>query len=128
LCFEIWGSASTTTYMRLTHLSEAWQSETITDVSLFRDDEESDAQKDFDRIALGYLLATRPSSDIDVFLALVERVLAAFQGRLVYNGQPVTLVEIRKEFASCVDFLMKEWGEEPGSESLAIMIQENYKS
>lgn len=108
--------------------SEPWQSETIASVFLFHDDVESDAQDDFNRLSLSYLLASRPSSDIDVFLALVERVATAFQGRLVYNGRPATVVDIRKDFVFCVDFLLKEWGEEPGSESLRIMIEENHKS
>ena len=71
-------------------------------------------------------MAIRPSSDIDLFLDLVEKVAFEFGGTIEYAGRVMIISEIRSEFVSCVDSLLKEWGEEPGSESLAIMIEENF--
>lgn len=104
--------------------AEPWQSDQIADVSLYSDDVEVDAQDDFDQIVMSFLLASRPSSDIDLFLTLVERVSFEFGGTIEYAGRVMTISDIRSEFKSCVDSLLKEWGEEPGSESLALMIEE----
>lgn len=106
--------------------AEPWQSDQIADVSLYFDGAEVDAQDDFDQIVMSYLLASRPSSDIDLFLDLVEKVTSEFDGTFEYTGREMTIRDVRSEFVSCVDSLLKEWGEEPGSESLAIMIEENY--
>lgn len=106
--------------------AEPWQSDQIADVSLYSGDVEVDAQDDFDQIVLSFLLASRPSSDIDLFLNLVERVTSEFGGTIEYAGRVMTISDIRSEFMSCVESLLNEWGEEPGSESLALMIEEKY--
>ena len=106
--------------------AEPWQSDQIADVSLYSDDVEVDAQDDFDQIVMSFLLASRPSSDIDLFLNLVERVTSEFGGTIEYAGRVMTIGDIKSEFMSCVDSLLKEWGEEPGSESLALMIEDKY--
>jgi hypothetical protein len=106
--------------------AEPWQSDQIADVDLYFDGAEVDAQDDFDQVVMRYLLASRPSSDIDLFLDLVEKVSSEFGGTLEYAGREMTKSDVRGEFVSCVDSLLKEWGEEPGAESLAMMIEENY--
>jgi hypothetical protein len=106
---------------------DEWQSETLAGVQQYLVSVESDAFDNFDKIELEYLLASRPSSDIDKFLSLVAQLKKEFDGRVYYNGVESSLDEIRSDFVACVDYLMKEWAEEPGSRGLAIMIHENYQ-
>lgn len=106
--------------------SESWQSESILHIQLFAGGEEVDAQEDFDAIHASYPLATRPSSDQSTALRLLSNIIAKFNGLACYQGQSFSVQAIQSDWDSCNSDLLKEWGEEPGSQSLRRMIEENY--
>ncbi|WP_444903078.1 hypothetical protein ACJJIU_15140 [Microbulbifer sp. CnH-101-E] len=105
---------------------ELWQSESILYVWLFRDGVEVDAQEDFDEIRIKFPFATRPSSDQSVALALLDKIISKFSGVATYQGNSFSSTSVQSDWDSCNNYLLKEWGEEPGSESLRRMIEENY--
>ena len=106
---------------------EQWQSESLSGVNLLFDGKDVDAQEDFNEIELQYFLATRPSSDIDEFLNILEKTRAEFNGVICYQSCQCSVRKIKTNFVECVDYLLKEWGEEPGAKSLAVMIHENHQ-
>lgn len=106
--------------------SEPWQSESLLSIDLRLDGVEVDAQDDFDQIDVIYLFATRPSSDQRKALLLIEKIINKFSAACEYGGKCFSVSEVQDEWDVANDFLLKEWGEEPGSESLRIMIAENY--
>ncbi|MGY0219497.1 hypothetical protein ACWJJH_19265 [Endozoicomonadaceae bacterium StTr2] len=106
--------------------NKIWQSDSILDVELFSKEKEVDAQDNFDEIRLTYLFASRPSSDQKKALGIAQDVITTFKGIATYNGQSFSKESVQTDWDSCTDYLLKEWGEEPGSESLAVMIHENY--
>jgi len=106
--------------------NESWQSETLLGITLKLDGVEVDAQDDFNKIEASFLFASRPSSDQSKALALIEKLLMMFNGKGIYEGCAFTASDVQKDWDCCSDFLLKEWGEEPGSKSLAIMIHESY--
>ncbi len=105
---------------------EGWQSESLLHVSLFCNGKEVDAQDNFNGISLAFPFAVRPSSDQKKALNLISQVIAKFNGVATYQEQEYSVSLVQTDWDLCNDFLLKEWGEEPGSQSLAIMIAENY--
>lgn len=105
---------------------ENWQSESLLHVTLLFNGKEVDAQEDFNGISLAYPFAVRPSSDQQKALNLINQIIAKFDGSATYQDQEFSVASVQADWDSCNDFLRKEWGEEPGSKSLAIMIEENY--
>jgi len=106
--------------------SEDWQSDAILHSTLYSKGEEVDAQDDFNEIKVIYPFATRPSSDQSKALLLIKEIIEKFKGIATYQGQAFNIESTQKDWDKCNDFLLKEWGEEPGSKSLRIMIEENY--
>ncbi|WP_420590560.1 hypothetical protein [Bacterioplanoides sp.] len=106
---------------------EAWQSESILYLNLFREGVEVYVQDDFDEIHISYPLATRPSFDQTSALDLLSKIIAKFDGNATYQGQPFSAQLVQEDWDKCNSFLLKEWGEEPGSFSLRRMIEENYE-
>jgi hypothetical protein len=106
--------------------NEDWQSESLLDVALYKNANEVDAQDDFNRIVLSYPFAVRPSSDQSKVIELIERVIAAFEAKAFYQNSLFDPEKLQEDWDSCNTFLLKEWGEEPGSMGLARMIHENY--
>lgn len=106
--------------------SEIWQSESLLSIRLLNGGFEVDAQNDFDNISVGYLLATRPSGDQQKALILIANIISVFGGVATYQTEPFDQRVIQADWDRCNSYLLKEWGEEPGSESLRIMIEENY--
>ncbi|PSV99568.1 hypothetical protein [Photobacterium lipolyticum] len=106
--------------------NEVWQSESILHIVLLKNGSEVDAQDDFDEIRANYLLATRPCSDQSVALSLIAKIVTGFEGVASYGGKPFSNDLVQADWDSCNDYLLKEWGEEPGSKSLRRMIEENY--
>jgi hypothetical protein len=102
-----------------------WQSETLLDLDLFLDESEVDAQEDFNRIVAKYPFASRPSSDQAIAIELVYQIADSFDATVRYNGVPMSPRDVQADWDTCSDYLMKEWGEEPGSQELARMIHEN---
>ncbi len=103
-----------------------WQSESYIYVALFYKGKEVDAQETSDRIELQYPLATIGSEYISKFAEIVTN-LASF-----FNSNPKldsTIVDKKGLVSHCdelVTELITEWGEEPGSETLKILIESNY--
>ncbi|MDC5840271.1 hypothetical protein [Vibrio europaeus] len=106
--------------------NEIWQSESILYIELKCEGNRVYAQDDFDEIVLVYPFATRPSSDQKIALNLITNIMKSFKAEACYNGKPLESSIVQEDWDLCADFLLKEWGEEPGSESLRIMIEENY--
>ncbi len=103
-----------------------WQSESFVYVSLFYEGAEVDAQDTSDSMELSYPLATIGTEYIVKFAEVMEQVSKELEGQSLLNG-----VAINKEgfIAHCDELateLMQEWGEEPGSETLRILIESNY--
>ena len=105
--------------------SPGWQSDTVLNIDLYLETAEVDAQEDFDRIVATYPFASRPSSDQASAIELVMRIAAAFDGAVNYKGEKMSPEQVQADWDNCTNYLMKEWGEEPGTEELARMIQEN---
>ena len=105
---------------------EEWQSETLLGIDLLHDGNSVAAQEDFNEIRAHYLFASRPSSDQSKVLQLVSDIGNSFNASVFYMSEPFTIESVQKDWDKCNDYLLKEWGEEPGSESLARMIHENY--
>lgn len=105
---------------------ENWQSESLLHVTLLLDGEKVYAQEDFNGFLLHYPLAARPSSDQQTALKLIVVVVNKFGASAIYNGHVFSESAVQSDWDSCNGFLLKEWGEEPGSKSLSIMIQEIY--
>ncbi len=105
---------------------ENWQSETLLQMELYLAGEEVDAHEDFDEIHISYLLASRPSSDQSKVLWLVSKIIKKFDGSGTYKNKPFSPELVQEDWDACNEYLLKEWGEEPGSMGLARMIDENY--
>lgn len=105
--------------------AEIWQSDALLDIEIRRDGVEVDAQEDFNEIIVIYPLSIRPSSDQQKALELISKIVSKFNGKACYKGQPFVIEIVQNDWDSCNDYLLKEWGEEPGSESLRRMIEEN---
>lgn len=100
-----------------------WQSDTLVEVELLRDSTEVDAQEGCDTVCMVYPLATLPSSMIAPFLDAVQDVSRCLGGRVCLQGVAVEREGQLRHLTECVSHLMEEWGEEPGSESLVLMIE-----
>lgn len=103
-----------------------WQSEDFASVDLFIAGERADAQDGADKIVLSYPMATIPSSYINQFLDLAFALAERLETPVLLSGKPIDRDALLAEFDEAVGRLMSEWGEEPGSESLAIMIETQY--
>jgi len=106
--------------------SENWQSESILYIELRAKGKEVDAQEDFDEIHISYHLATRPSSDQTLALEKISKIIKGFSGDASYQGKKFNPDDVQNDWDSCNNYLLKEWGEEPGSSELRRMIEENY--
>lgn len=106
--------------------NENWQSESLLHVALFKNNEEVDARDDFNKVSLSYPFAVRPSSDQGNVIALIQNVIASFKAEAFYQNKPFDPNRVQEDWDCCNTFLLKEWGEEPGSMGLARMIHENY--
>lgn len=104
---------------------DSWQSKSLLHIRLFNRGKEVDAQEDFDEIRAVYPFADRPSSNQHLALDLIQRLISAFAGEATYQGEAFEKQKVLKDWDACNDFLLKEWGEEPGSKSLRVMIEEN---
>lgn len=106
--------------------SENWQSDSLLHVTLSFKSKEVDAQDDFNEIKIIYPFAYRPSNNQSKALLLIKEIVEKFKGIATYQGQTFGIENTQEDWDKCNDFLLKEWGEEPGSKSLRIMIEENY--
>ena len=102
-----------------------WQSDTYANVDTFLGGQRSDAQDGCDRLVVSYPLATIDARYIPKFAELLEKLSAATQGELEYEGQTVTGSQVEQVLRRQATLLMEEWGEEPGSKELRVLIETN---
>lgn len=103
-----------------------WQSDHSIAVDLLMDEDEVDAQESCNALRLAYPLATIDSALIDHFLSKVHEVQARLGGELRRNDQVTNLSELSRCLTDAVSRLLVEWGEEPGSKDLRLMIENSY--
>lgn len=103
-----------------------WQSDIIAQLRLFLKGQEVYAQDNFDEIRVEYPLATIDSSFINVFFRILREISQEFEGELKMHGKAVSEEEALGHFDELLSNLMKNWGEEAGSRSLVIMIEQSY--
>jgi hypothetical protein len=104
---------------------ENWQSQSLLHVTLLNNGTEIDAQENFNAMSLVYPFAVRPSSDQSRALNLIKEIIGKFNAIATYQGKEFSVNSVQSDWDLCNDFLLKEWGEEPGSKELARMICEN---
>ena len=112
-----------------------WQSEYVTMASiyleneeLFLDNEEAhDTEENplWDRLKLGYLLATLPREQINVFTSYVQRVSELIGLPILYDGKEISSEELNKLLHTLADELQREL-DEPGSKWVMIYIKDTY--
>ena len=103
-----------------------WQSESLIYVVTFDDDKEVDAQDSSNKLELQYPLATLGTEQISKFANVVSNVADAFSVKPLLNGSEVTEIEIVEHCDGLVTDLMETLGEEPGSETLRMIIESHY--
>lgn len=79
----------------------------------------------WDELRADYLLATLPRDCIASLVREIDALVTEFGLRLEYRGDVVEPVELAKHLNAIADQLSKEW-DEPGSETLAILIEQQY--
>lgn len=102
-----------------------WQSESYIYVTLFCKGKEVDAQESIDKIELQYPMATISSEYISKFVDAVMELASIFDVAALLNGKPSDKKSLISYCENIVTVLMNEWGEEPGSKSLRILIEQN---
>lgn len=103
-----------------------WQSESYIYVALFCDGNEVDAQESVDKIEFQYPMATIGAEYISKFTDIVVNLASEFNANILLNGIVIDKSALIAHCESLVTELMSEWGEEPGSETLRILIEQNY--
>ena len=106
--------------------NEDWQSETYMDIEALICGDGVDAQDTCDELRLVYPLARVSSSYIEKFSDLCQVLKLKLGGDLYLNHVKISRDGILEHMTQCVTNLMEEWGEEPGSRTLAMMIENNY--
>ncbi|KZM42190.1 hypothetical protein OA92_13410 [Marinomonas sp. SBI22] len=104
-----------------------WQSESLIYVVTFYDDKEVDAQDSSNRLELKYPLATLGADQITMFAKVAGNVADSFGVKPLLDGLEVTEGEIIQHCEDLVTDLMEQWGEEPGSKTLRIFIESQYR-
>ena len=100
-----------------------WQSESFAYVTLYRGGEIVDAQEEVDSIALEFPLATIGSEYIPRFVELVEKLSSACDASPEIAGEICSARQILEHLDSLTTSLLEDWGEEPGSKSLRVLIE-----
>jgi hypothetical protein len=103
-----------------------WQSESYIYVALFCDGNEVDAHATVDKIEFQYPMATIGSEYISRFVDTVTTLASIFNVRIQVGGSHIDKKHLISHCEDIVTELMSEWGEEPGSETLRMLIEQNY--
>lgn len=103
-----------------------WQSESYAYVDLYINGNRVDAQDEVDRLKLIYPMATIPTQFITRFVEVTIELSDRLNVTPKFEDQKVDMSGLTKIFDKIVSELMTTWGEEPGSESLAILIESNF--
>ncbi|WP_323774420.1 hypothetical protein [Alcanivorax sp.] len=102
-----------------------WQSETYIYVALFCEGEEVDAQESVDKIELQYPMATIGAEYISKFSDTTLNIASKFDSEVLLDGKAIDKEALVSHCESLITELMNEWGEEPGSQTLRILIEQN---
>lgn len=101
-----------------------WQSESYVDVVLEADGAEVDAQDAVDHAVLEYPLATIGAEYMSRFADTAFDLASRLGADVRLDAQPVDRAALLAHFESLSSELLSEWGEEPGSKSLRMLIEE----
>ena len=80
----------------------------------------------WDTVSLDYLFAFLPADYIDLYVETIFRVADCLELAPIFRDAPVDRIQLRAKLQSFVVELASEYGERPGSESLAVLIAETY--
>ncbi len=119
LCFDVYR------YERNDSVPD-WQSEEIFTVDLVKDNKTVTAQESADSLLIAYPLATLDVKFIPACIELLFATSNAFEGTIVHEDFEYDELQLKQVLLSYVSALMENWGEEPGSEVLEQMIEDNY--
>jgi len=100
-----------------------WQSESYIYVTLFFNSKEVDAQECANKIKLQYPMATIGSEYISKFANTVALLSSHFDVPITLDGKHTDKNGLIYYCENVVTELMNEWGEEPGSEALRMLIE-----
>lgn len=103
-----------------------WQSEDIATADFFDLDHQVDCDGVCDRVHFSYLFASLPAEHIVTFISTLGWFHGVLGGALEHRGERLDLDGLRSRFDSYLHDLLDEVYEQPGSEPLAILIQESY--
>ena len=103
-----------------------WQSTSYLMVSMYKEGVSVNVQDSCDELILSYPLATIDSCYINKFANLVENIKNKLKGNLFFEDSEInSKQDIINCFTKFVTDLLDNWGEEPGSKDLTIMIENN---
>jgi len=103
-----------------------WQTDSIITVQFFLGSEQVDLDSSCDSIRFDYLFAFLPSDFIPVFIAAIRHFAESFGGELRHRDERVDADRLQELFDSYVRDIDAEVAEPPGSELLAILIEQSY--
>lgn len=102
-----------------------WQSECFADVYLYFQGQSADAQESIDHVVLRYPMASIGTEYIEKFCSLAQEISVAFDVTAELDGEVIDSDLLRAYLESIAARIMEDWGEEPGSMGLAILIETN---
>lgn len=103
-----------------------WQSDIYMMLTLSHGGKEVDAQGSVDCITLDYPMASIGAEYINQFADKSFEISKELQGTVRAAGKELTKETLIELLESIAGEIMSEWGEEPGSEVLAMMIENSY--
>jgi hypothetical protein len=80
---------------------------------------------DWNQLRVGYLMATLPRECIDLAISQIAGVAEEFRLVIAIDGEVIDALQLSKRWNEIADHLAQEW-DEPGSEWLAILIEQQY--
>jgi len=104
----------------------AWQIDSIITAQFLLSSEQVDLDSSCDSIRFDYLLASLPSDFIPVFIGAIRGFAESFGGELRHRNERVYADRLLELFGSYVRDIDAEVAEQPGSELLAILIEQSY--
>jgi hypothetical protein len=113
---------------------EPWQTSTIVSLDVRRagssvyETEEDMAEglaTNWDELRADYLLATLPRDYIASMVFEIDALVMQFGLKVEYQGETMAATELEMHLNAVADQLSKEW-DAPGSETLAILIEQQY--
>jgi len=116
--------------------SERWQTTTLVTIDVIRSGQRIyETEEDiaaglgttWDELRASYLLASLPRECIASFVQEIDALTTEFNLSVGYNGDNIDPVELGKRLNLVADELAREW-DEPGSETLVILIEQEYGS